>query len=313
MSRSVEHERRNDFYRNVFGDGDEARAVAPPTAKVLDDCCTALKIQHQIEDIPESDGAKLHWLGDRSAANIILYFHGGGYGLPALESHVKFMDQCVKHLSSTEQETVVGFLEYTLTKGSRFPVQLLQATKALQLVLNKGFLPSRIVVAGDSAGANLALSLMSHILHPLDGIPVVKFEGALKGLLLISPWVCFNGDNASYEENKDRDIVNPTVMKSMADDFVDPAQKTEYSEPIIASSSWWRGMPVESILNVFGAYELFRDHIATFGRTLEEAELRVENVACPLHVHIDCILDAQTGMQPGIMGITTWKWLEGLS
>lgn len=68
-------------------------------------------------------------------------------------------------------------------------------------------------------------------------------------------------------------------------------------------------MPVRKILNVWGALEMFRDHIATFGQRLQMAGNSINNVECPMQVHIDCILDAQTGLEPGPMSVKIWEWL----
>lgn len=37
---------------------------------------TELGLQHEVEEIPNSKNAKIHWLGDKTAKNVLLYFHG---------------------------------------------------------------------------------------------------------------------------------------------------------------------------------------------------------------------------------------------
>jgi len=76
MSRSAEHDARNNELRQRFSSVDRARAEAAPTAKVITEQAQLLGLPHKIEDIPESDGAKLHWVGDLTAQKAMLYFHG---------------------------------------------------------------------------------------------------------------------------------------------------------------------------------------------------------------------------------------------
>jgi acetyl esterase/lipase len=149
-------------------------------------------------------------------------------------------------------------------------------------------------------------------MHPPTEMQPLKLERNLAGLLLISPWVSFEKNANSYEDNKLRDIVIVPCIDQLIPDYVHPGDRNNWSEPSLAEPSWWSGIPVRKILNVYGAYELFRDDIAIFGRTLERAGCQVETVECPLQVHIDCILDAQTGSEVGLMSLKIWEWLSKL-
>ena len=60
-----------------------------------------------------------------------------------------------------------------------------------------GFKPENIIVGGDSAGANLALSIFLRARD--EGIPLPK------ALYLISPWADMAAQGASYEHNYARD------------------------------------------------------------------------------------------------------------
>lgn len=147
-------------------------------------------------------------------------------------------------------------------------------------------------------------------MHPPTEMQPLKLEGNLAGLLLISPWVSFETKANSYEENKLRDIFTLPVVDQLIPPYVHPGERNNWSEPSLADASWWIGMPVRKILNVYGSYEMFKDDIAVFGRTLERAGCPVETVECPLQVHIDCILDAQTGSEVGLMSLKIWEWLS---
>lgn len=99
-------------------------------------------------------------------------------------------------------------------------------------------------------------------------------------------------------------------MSQLSADWVFPQERNNWSEPFYAEPSWWQNMPVKTILNVYGSFECFKDHIKGLGEKLQAAGNEVTNVECPMHVHIDCILDAQANFDPGLMAVTIWEWLE---
>jgi len=43
-----------------------------------------------IEDLPDSDDAKLFWIGDKAAKKVVLYLHGGGFSLNMPEASWDF-------------------------------------------------------------------------------------------------------------------------------------------------------------------------------------------------------------------------------
>lgn len=203
----------------------------------------------------------------------------------------------------------------------------MQTVQALKHILQTGHKPSnvrdtlhthtilvsnvrQVIIGGDSAGGNLALGIISASLHSHAGIPDLKLESHLRGALLISPWTSFSADGNSYTENIDKDIVTKEIMVGLRDDFVSSMDKDEFAEPAQADSAWWANAPVDSILNLGGAYEIFWDYIRDLGVKMKEAKLNVETVECEKQVHIDCVLDAQAGFEPGPMSLAIWEWLR---
>ncbi len=76
MSRGAQYELRNKAAREFLLDEGRARKLAPPTAEVVPAQAKELGVKWEVEDVPDGRGAKLHWLGDRNAKTVILYFHG---------------------------------------------------------------------------------------------------------------------------------------------------------------------------------------------------------------------------------------------
>ncbi len=90
-----------------------------------------------------------------SGAPLVVYLHGGGFVLCDLDSH----DACCRRLANGVGAVVVS-VDYRLAPEHRFPAAVEDAWAATQWVAEHarelGGDPGRLVVAGDSAGGNLA-------------------------------------------------------------------------------------------------------------------------------------------------------------
>lgn len=144
----------------------------------------------------------------------------------------------------------------------------------------------------------------------MEGVLPVQLAEPLAGVLLISPWISFDETTKSFKECQDTDICGVTLLSDMFNSYIAPRQRNNWSEPLLAESSWWRGFPAKSVLNIWGEVEMLRDAICKLGTNLASAGVNVQNVECPLHVHVDCVLDAQSGMGWGEMSKDIWTWLS---
>ncbi|SMQ56000.1 unnamed protein product [Zymoseptoria tritici ST99CH_1A5] len=297
----------------MFRNTADVMASAPPTAQVITETCKQIGIKHYVEDIPHSTRqARLHWLGDRQAEKTVLYFHGGGFGVPAFEGHVKFVGKTIEKVKQNGVDLNVAMLEYALTPAAKYPVQITQAAEALHFLLDRGHDPSNIIIGGDSAGGNLVLALSSIILHGFDGVRPFTLNDKLAGAIIISGWVSYDTEAESMTTNDIFDVVSHKSGTSIHPAYVSDDQRNNYSEPIRAGAAWWIDFPAKRILNVYGGHEVFRDDIVLVGQQLQDAGNDVESVESPMHVHADCILDAQTGFAHGEMAETIWDFLSGV-
>lgn len=116
---------------------------------------------------------------------VCLHFHGGAYVIgTGRDADAAFIQKILRnHVGCTH----VFLPQYRLADGkeNRFPAQLQDALSSyVYLIHELGIPASRIVVSGDSAGGNLALSLLRY-LHDYGTQLELPWPGAV---LLWSPW-----------------------------------------------------------------------------------------------------------------------------
>jgi monoterpene epsilon-lactone hydrolase len=115
---------------------------------------TPANIQRQDFSIGQLSAA---WFTPLSLNNkaVILYLHGGGYMMGSINTHQALMS----NIASLSGYRVLG-IHYRLAPEHPFPAALDDALKAYQFLRATGYLPSQIILAGDSAGGGLALSVL---------------------------------------------------------------------------------------------------------------------------------------------------------
>lgn len=133
---------------------------------------------------------RIYRSSDAADLPAILYFHGGGHVIGSLDSH----DLTARHLCSGAGAVVVS-VDYRMGPEYKFPAAVEDAYDALLwLAANAGELgvdAGRIGVAGDSAGANLAVVVA--ILARDAGGPALKLQS------LVYPVIDYGLTDDSYE------------------------------------------------------------------------------------------------------------------
>lgn len=167
------------------------------------------QIREDIEILPD-ERSHILWVGDRhKATKFVYFFHGGGYMTPAIPGHFEWVLQAyVLGSTKPDEKVAVAFLQYTLTPSGRFPTQMCQAIGGLQLLLQKGIRPSQLVIGGDSAGGNITLQLLSHLLHPYPKAEKITLSEPLAGAFLVSPLVNGNTSTQSFKDGAPCDMLS---------------------------------------------------------------------------------------------------------
>jgi acetyl esterase len=106
-------------------------------------------------------------------APVVAFFHGGGWALGNLDSH----DSFCRGLANDAKCAVVA-VDYRLAPEHRFPAAVDDAEAAVAWIAREGerfgLDPSRIAVAGDSAGGNLAA--VAALASRQVGVPKIRLQ-----------------------------------------------------------------------------------------------------------------------------------------
>lgn len=122
----------------------------------------------------------------------VLYCHGGGY----TSGNLGYSRPIASKLAGVTGFEVLSF-EYRLAPEHPYPAAVEDALKAWDYLMYLGYGARDIVVAGDSAGGNLAL-VLAHRLKAAGR----RLPGAL---ILMSPWTDMTASGRSYQERAELD------------------------------------------------------------------------------------------------------------
>lgn len=111
-------------------------------------------------------------------------------------------------------------LDYHLAPEHVFPTQVEEATVAYEYLIHEmQIAPSKILVAGDSAGAHLALSFLVNLQKPYSTSAYSTEYTQLpkpKGLVLLSPWLSLHHRPSSFTTNAGSDVLSASFLHATA-------------------------------------------------------------------------------------------------
>jgi acetyl esterase/lipase len=129
----------------------------------------------------------------RETKQLIIYLHGGAFTLGGIISH----GSLITHLTNKFNLPIL-FIEYSLAPENPYPTALNEVIKVYQSILEKHS-QNEIIFMGDSAGAGLAISVISK-LNELKIKPP-------HSLVMISPWVDLTCSFESHTTNANSDTI----------------------------------------------------------------------------------------------------------
>ncbi len=139
-------------------------------------------------------GRYAEWIGAPGclADRAVLYLHGGGYVIGSCDSH-----RNLAYNIAAASKARVLLLDYRLAPESPFPAPVDDAAAAYCWLLDEGFAPGRLSIAGDSAGGGLTVAALVALRYRGQPMPAAG--------LCLSPWVDMEGVGASMTAKEEED------------------------------------------------------------------------------------------------------------
>lgn len=200
---------------------------------------------------------------------VVVYLHGGGWVLGDAKTHARMVREIV-----VQSQAAVVFVEYGRAPEFPFPTPLEHCYQALEWVSDKGatlgFEPSRIAVAGDSAGGNLAAALALLAKERMG--PEISFQA------LLYPVTDCDFATKSYKDfgagvNLDRDAMHWFWDRYLASE---DAREHPLASPLRASREALKGLPPACVITA--ECDVLRDEGEAYGLRLAEAGVVVTSV-----------------------------------
>ena len=193
---------------------------------------------------------------------VVMYFHGGGWVLGGFDTH----ERLLRELANGSHAAIV-FVNYTLSPEAKYPQSLEEAYAATKSISENGqslnLDSSRLVVAGDSVGGNMATTLA--LLAQERGGPAIIFQ------MLFYPVTDANFNTSSYNTYQEGYFLTRDNMKWFWDNYV--SNETNRKEPTVsplqASLEQLSGLPPTLI--IVGENDVLRDEGEAYAHKLMQA------------------------------------------
>ena len=220
--------------------------------------------------------------GSNGGNPAVLYLHGGCWVMGGRDTH----DRLVRELAAGAGVTVI-FVDYTLAPEARYPVQNEQAYAVLQYIAQNGprlnLDASRIAIAGDCAGGNIAAAVT--LLAKQRRGPEIVFQ------LLFYPILGDVADSGSYQTFSNGPWLTRRAMHRFLDGaFSDPALRREITAfPLQASVLQLNDLP--ETLVIVAENDVVRDEGESYVRKLVQAGVSATSIRYSGTIHDFVVLN----------------------
>jgi acetyl esterase len=222
-------------------------------------------------------------IGATGVLPAIIYMHGGGWVLGDRDTH----DRLIREFA-IGANTALVFVDYERSPEARYPVAIEQGyavarhvSENAEKLLIDG---SRIAVAGDSVGGNMA-AVIALLAKERKGPP-------LKAQVLFYPVTDASMSTRSYEQFATGPWLTADAMAWYWEQYIpEVGQRAQrHASPINATKDELAGLP--QTLLITDENDVLRDEGEAYGRKLAEAGVRVTAVRYNGTVHDFVMLDA---------------------
>src|SRR5574341_230203 len=152
-----------------------------------------IKLPREVEVEPDLvEGVLVEWIipPNTSSQSVILYVHGGGWTLGWTNLHRRMLIHLCRAATCCSLA-----VDYRLAPEHPFPAALEDCLAVYHWLLKNGTSPKNIVIAGDSAGANLTLTTLMSLRDAGDPLPAAA--------VCISPMTDLLGTGESFRIKQD--------------------------------------------------------------------------------------------------------------
>ncbi|RPK32228.1 alpha/beta hydrolase [Streptomyces sp. ADI93-02] len=207
--------------------------------------------------------------GAQSPLPVVLYIHGGGWILGNAGTH----DRLVRELAVGAEAAVV-FVEYDRSPEAKYPVAIEQAYATAQWITaegtREGLDATRLVVAGDSVGGNMAAAL-THMAKQRGDVTFLHQS-------LYYPVTDAAQDTGSYKEFAHGPHLTAKAMEWFWDAYTtDSAERAQITaSPLRASLEELRGLPPAFV--VVDENDVLRDEGEAYARKLAQAGVATTSI-----------------------------------
>lgn len=214
--------------------------------------------------------------GAKGNLPVVMWFHGGGWVLGDKETH----DRLVREITNGTGAAVV-FVDYDRSPEARFPTAIEQAYEATKYVAEHGdelgLDPSRLAIAGDSVGGNMA-AVVSILAKQRKG-PKIDLQ------LLYYPVTDAGMSTPSFQTFKDGPWLTAPAMRWFWDCYLPDteARKQITASPLQGTVEQLRGLPEAMI--IVDENDVLRDEGEAYARKLSEAGNRVTSMRMNGTIH----------------------------
>lgn len=197
---------------------------------------------------------------------IVVYYHGGGWVLGDFDTHARMVREI-----SVQSGAVIVFVEYARAPEAPFPIPVEQCYRALEWAAGQastlGLDGSRIAIAGDSAGGNLAAAVA--LLAAKRNGPRICLQS------LLYPVADCDFTTASYRDFATGLNLDREAMQWFWNHYLpDEAQRmSPVASPLRASLDELKGLP--PALVVTAECDVLRDEGEAYARKLAAAGVPV--------------------------------------
>ncbi|MGW5433610.1 alpha/beta hydrolase [Streptomyces sp. NPDC004059] len=231
----------------------------------------------------------------QSVLPVIVYIHGAGWVFGNAHTH----DRLVRELAVGARAAVV-FPEYDLSPEARYPVAIEQNYAVARWIVTDGAAKNldatRVAVAGDSVGGNMAAALTLMAKERGD-VPLVQ-------QVLFYPVTDASFDTGSYHQFAEGYFLRRDAMQWFWDQYTtDESERAQITaSPLRATTEQLTGLPPALVIT--GEADVLRDEGEAYANKLREAGVPVTAVRYQGIIHDFVMLNALRGTHAAEAAIT---------